>query len=71
MIGFHADTIKIIRLLEAAVFRLIRNCFLNAAQFREICFCVGLIDYNFAPARTFGKYRTRGFCNLEEVLAPY
>ena len=35
-------------------------CFLDAARFREKCFCVGFIRDDFAPPRTLGKHRFRG-----------
>jgi len=50
------------------IWLLIGICFLDAARFKENCFCVGFIGGDFAPSRSVDKRCFRGFCKLASVL---
>jgi len=47
---------------------LIGICFLDAARFRENCFCVGFIAGDYSRLCAVGKHRFGGRCKLASVL---
>jgi len=48
--------------------QLFENCFLDAPQFRENCFCAGVMGCDVAPARTGGKHRYHGYNEFPSVV---